>query len=64
MEKLTYEKAAAELDQILTALKNDEVTVDELAEKVERASQLIVFCKKKLTSTEEKIEKIINKLDQ
>ncbi|MGG5506606.1 MULTISPECIES: exodeoxyribonuclease VII small subunit [unclassified Myroides] len=64
MEKLTYETAANELDQILTALKNDEVTVDELAEKVERASQLIVFCKKKLTATEEKIEKIIHKLEQ
>ncbi|MGG5576770.1 exodeoxyribonuclease VII small subunit [Myroides sp. C15-4] len=64
MEKLTYERAADELDQILTALKNDEVTVDELAEKVERASQLIVFCKKKLTATEEKIEKIIHKLEQ
>ena len=63
MEKLTYESAAAELDQILTALKNDEVTVDELAEKVERASHLIVFCKKKLTATEEKIEKIIDKLE-
>ncbi|WP_413513713.1 exodeoxyribonuclease VII small subunit [Myroides odoratus] len=64
MEKLTYEHAAAELDQILTALKNDEVTVDELAEKVERASQLIVFCKKKLAATEEKVVKIINKLEQ
>lgn len=64
MEKLTYERAADELDQILTALKNDEVTVDELAEKVERASQLIAFCKKKLTATEEKIEKIINKLEE
>jgi len=64
MEKLTYEKASAELDQILTALKNDEVTVDELAEKVERASLLIAFCKKKLTVTEEKIEQIILKLEQ
>jgi len=64
MEKLTYEKASAELDQILTALKNDEVTVDELAEKVERASLLIAFCKKKLTVTEEKIEQIILTLEQ
>jgi len=64
MDKLTYEKAAAELDQILTALKNDEVTVDELAEKVERASQLILFCKKKLSATEEKVEKIIDKLEK
>jgi len=64
MEKLTYEAAANELNQILTALKNEEVTVDELAEKVERASQLILFCKKKLTATEEKVEKIIDKLEQ
>lgn len=64
MEKITYEAAAAELNQILTALKNEEVTVDELAEKVERASQLILFCKKKLTVTEEKVEKIIDKLEQ
>lgn len=63
MEKLTYEAAANELNQILTALKNEEVTVDELAEKVERASQLILFCKKKLTATEEKVEKIIDKLE-
>lgn len=61
MEKLTYEKAANELEQILSELKNDEVTVDELAIKVERASKLIVFCKEKLSSTEKKVDGIIEK---
>ncbi|MEC4113207.1 exodeoxyribonuclease VII small subunit [Myroides pelagicus] len=61
-EKITYEKAANELDEILKAIKNDEVTVDDLAEKVERASQLIVYCKEKLTNTERKVEEIIDKL--
>ncbi|MDM1397068.1 exodeoxyribonuclease VII small subunit [Myroides odoratimimus] len=62
MEQLTYEKAALELEVILNDLKNDEVTVDELASKVERASKLIVFCKEKLTTTEQQVEGIIEKL--
>ncbi|MCC9042053.1 exodeoxyribonuclease VII small subunit [Myroides sp. M-43] len=62
MEQLTYEQAALELEDILNDLKNDEVTVDDLANKVERASKLIVFCKEKLTSTEQQVEGIIEKL--
>ncbi|MEC4117346.1 MULTISPECIES: exodeoxyribonuclease VII small subunit [Myroides] len=62
MEQLTYESAALELEEILEDLKNDEVTVDELAQKVERASKLIVFCKEKLNSTEKQVEGIIERL--
>ncbi len=62
MEQLTYESAALELEEILENLKNDEVTVDELAQKVERASKLIVFCKEKLNSTEKQVEDIIERL--
>lgn len=63
MEKLTYESASAELDLILDALRNDKVGIDQLAEKVERASKLIVFCKEKLTNTEKKVADIIKQLD-
>lgn len=62
MEQLTYERASIELEQLLEELKNDEVSVDELALKVERASQLITFCKEKLTATEQKVEGIIEKM--
>lgn len=62
MEQFTYESASKELDRILNELRNDEVTIDQLAEKVERASKLIVFCKEKLNSTEKKVEDIVSKL--
>lgn len=62
MEGLTYEKAEQELEQILDDLRNDRIGIDVLAEKVERASKLIVFCKEKLASTEKKVEEIIKTL--
>jgi len=62
MEELTYEKAEQELESILDDLRNDRIGIDALAEKVERASKLIAFCKEKLTSTEKKVEDIIRQL--
>lgn len=62
MEELTYEKAEKELEQILDDLRNDRIGIDALAEKVERASKLIVFCKEKLSSTEKRVEDIITQL--
>lgn len=63
MEELTYEKAERELEQILDDLRNDRIGIDALAEKVERASKLIVFCKERLANTEKKVENIIKELD-
>ena len=62
MEELTYEKAERELEQILDDLRNDRITIDALAEKVERASKLIVFCNERLSHTEKKVENIIKEL--
>ncbi|MVX36406.1 exodeoxyribonuclease VII small subunit [Myroides sp. LoEW2-1] len=62
METLTYESAVKELEAILSELKDNQVTIDDLAVKVERASTLIVFCKEKLSNTELKVESIIEKL--
>ncbi len=62
MENLTYEQAAKELDIILVELKQDQVSIDKLAEKVERAAKLASFCSEKLKTTETKIADIISKL--
>ncbi|SFN89211.1 exodeoxyribonuclease VII small subunit [Paenimyroides ummariense] len=62
MEDLTYEKAEHELEQILDDLRNDRIGIDALADKVERASKLIIFCKEKLASTEKKVEDIVKQL--
>lgn len=60
---LTYEKAYAELKEIADAIDNESVTVDVLAEKVKRASELISFCQQRLRSTEKEINQIIRKME-
>jgi exodeoxyribonuclease VII small subunit len=62
MEDLTYEQAAQELDLILAELKTDKISIDKLADKVERAAKLASFCSQKLRTTEGKIIEIIEKL--
>lgn len=61
-ENLTYEKAYSELQQIITDIENDEVSIDLLSVKVKRAAELIDFCKNKLTSTELDVQKILDGL--
>ena len=39
-----YDAAFGELKTILEALQQDEIGVDELAQKVKRAAELIAFC--------------------
>ena len=39
-------------------LENNEYDIDELAEQLKKAQQLIKFCKDKLTKTEEELLKI------
>lgn len=57
-ENLTYEKAFAELQQILQDLQNEAVGMDELGEKIERANVLISFCRERLRTAEAKIEQL------
>lgn len=61
-ENLTYEKAYSELQQIITDIENDEVSIDLLSVKVKRAAELIDFCKNKLSSTELDVQKILDGL--
>jgi exodeoxyribonuclease VII small subunit len=44
-------------------MENGEISVDELAIKVKRATELIAFCKQKLTSTEQDVEAILKELE-
>jgi len=59
---LNYEDAYQELIQISREIENEEVTVDVLADKVKRASELIEFCQMKLRSTEEQVQNILTKM--
>lgn len=65
MEKtLTYEDAYNELAQISREIETESVTVDVLAEKVKRASELITYCQAKLRATETEVNKIIANMEK
>lgn len=57
---LTYTEAKQELEQIVLEIESGKLEVDTLTEKVKRASELIAFCKSKLTTTDEELQKILN----
>lgn len=61
---MTYEAAYAELTQIAREIEDESVSVDLLAEKVKRASELIAFCQKKLKSAENEVNKIISQIEK
>ena len=60
MEKETkYEAAYAELQGIVRQMEGEELDIDQMAEAVKRAQELIKLCKDKLTKTDAEIRKIL-----
>ena len=53
-----------ELQEIINDLESDQIDIDELAKKVERANELLQQCQKRLTSTQMQVEKIIQALNE
>ena len=62
-DKINYVAAFEELQTIVSEIEQGEISVDELSEKVKRASQLIKICKTKLITTEEDVSKILKELE-
>lgn len=60
---LEYTLAFEELQRIVSEIEQGEISVDELSDKVKRAAELIRFCRNRLTTTEEDVNKIIKELD-
>lgn len=63
-ETINYTEAFNELQEIVAEIEEGEISVDELSSKVKRAAQLIKICRKKLTSTEEDVNKILKELEE
>ena len=59
-EELKYEAAMAELQSIVRKMENNELDIDQMAEQLKRAQQLIKLCKDKLTKTDEEIKKMLS----
>ena len=63
-KKLTYDSAFKELNNILNLMQSDEVALDDLEKLIKRANELSEFCKERLKSIEDEVQKLgVNKED-
>ena len=62
-ENPSYSEAIARIDEILHLIETGELDVDELADKVKQASELLKMCRNKLFSTEKEVEKILKDME-
>ncbi len=63
-KQYTYTDAFNELQTIVSEIERGEISVDELSEKVKRATLLIGVCKAKLTATEGEVNNILANLEK
>jgi len=63
-QTITYEQAYSELTEIAREIENETISVDALALKVKRASELIAICQSKLRGAESEVNKILGQMDQ
>ena len=54
-----YENAIHQLEDIVKALENNEMDIDEMTKQLKKAQQLIKLCKDRLTKTDAEIQKIL-----
>ncbi len=61
--ELGYAGALAELEQILGELEASDVDVDQLADRVARATALIAVCRQRIGTARTRIDEVIADLD-
>ncbi len=54
----TYEEALSEIKEIVSALQEGSISIDQLSEEVGKASELIQYCRTKLRKTSSELEKM------
>ena len=63
-KSMRYSEAMARLQEILDRIDSSDVDIDELAERVKEASELIRFCKSLLTTAEMSVAEALQGLEE
>ena len=58
-DETKYREAIAQLDEIIAAIENEDVDVDELSERLKEAVDLIRVCKAKIDKAELEVKQIV-----
>ena len=61
-DQIKYREAVERLDEIIGQLEDEHVDVDELAEQVKEAVELIRVCKAKIDKAEMEVKKVVDDL--
>jgi len=62
-EQITYREALGELEEILAAIEQEQVDVDELALKVKRSAELIRLCRSRIDAAAAEVETVVQEMD-
>lgn len=60
----SYNEAFMELQNLVRAMENTEISVDDLSVKIKEAISLLTICKEKLNSSEEEINQLMATLEE
>lgn len=60
MTETKYSKAVKKLDEIIQKIETEEIDVDELADRVKEAVDLIKICKNKIEKAELEVKKVVD----
>lgn len=59
---MNYDDSITELQEILSSLQKDELSIDDLTNTIKRSTELLELCNSKLKSTEKEVNLVIQKL--
>jgi exodeoxyribonuclease VII small subunit len=62
-EVLGYADAVAELNEILVSLEDDDLDIDELGDRVERAATLIALCRDRIDAARLRVTEVVATLE-
>lgn len=60
---MTYKAAMQELESILDSLKDGSLSMDDMCASVQKATDLVKFCKEKIYTTEQLVQDNLKKLE-
>lgn len=60
MTEIKYSKAIKKLDEIISKIESEEIDVDELADNVKEAVDLLKVCKNKIEKAQMDVKKVVD----
>jgi len=63
-DELGFSGAIEELDAIVAELESSQLDVDVLAVRVERAAELVTWCRGRIDGTKLRVEEVLNSLEE